>query len=128
MIDAFKTKQEKILFDSPAFALTGANDVLEYEYRMNGLDALKARVAETQRIYTDKKNETSEARMTLEQALAQLDDAIKNTADSIESIRAQITEKKQKIQALEQASLALKKKIAANRQVILDYLANIYSE
>ena len=66
--------------------------------------------------------------MTLEDAINQLDTSIKGTEESIESIRQQITDKKQKIQVLERASIELKKKIALNRQIILEYLANIYSE
>ena len=66
MIDNYKTRHEKILFESLPFTATGANEVLEHEYRMNGLEALKTRLAEVEKYYAEKKQETTIERMTLE--------------------------------------------------------------
>lgn len=35
IIDNFKARHEKILFETMSFTETGANEILEYEYRMN---------------------------------------------------------------------------------------------
>ena len=128
MIDSFKTRQEKILFESLPFTATGANEVLEYEYRINGLEGLKKRLAETTEFYTEKKQETTSQRLTLEAAIAALDKSIAETEKNISDTREKVMAKQQKIQTLELASLELKKKIASHRQIILDYLANMYSE
>lgn len=127
-IDRFKTQHEKILFESLPFTATGANEVLEYEYKMNGLEALKTRMAEVEGYYAEKKTETTAVRMTLENALKKLDEAIAATVRSIEETKNTIAIKQQKILALEMASIELKKKIASHRKTILEYLANMYSE
>lgn len=128
IVDNFKTQHEKILFESLPFTATGANEVLEYEYRMNGLEALKSRMAEVENYYAEKKSEATAERITLEEALKKLDDAILATEKSISETQTLIAQRQQKIIALEIASLELKKKIASHRKTILDYLANIYSE
>lgn len=66
IIDNFKARHEKILFETMSFTETGANEILEYEYRMNGIEALRARMAEMESYYRDKKQESTEARVTLE--------------------------------------------------------------
>lgn len=128
IIDNFKTRHEKILFESLPFTATGANEVLEYEYRMNGLDALKSRMEEIENYYTEKKNQSTADRITLEKAIKQLDDAISATEKSIADTKSTIVDKQQKIQALSVASLELRKKISTYRETILSYLANMYSE
>ena len=128
MIDNYKTRHEKILFESLPFTATGANEVLEYEYRMNGLEALKTRLAEVEKYYAEKKQETTIERMTLEKAIKKIDDAIALTEKSINETKDKITQKQSKIQALDHASIELKKKIASHREIILNYLANMYSE
>lgn len=128
MIDNYKTRHEKILFESLPFTATGANEVLEHEYRMNGLEALKTRLAEVEKYYAEKKQETMIERMTLEKAIKKIDDAIALTEKSINDTKDKITQKQSKIQALDHASIELKKKIASHREIILNYLANMYSE
>lgn len=128
MIDNFKARQEKILFESLPFTASGVNDVLEQEYKMNGLEALKTRMAEVENYYAGKKSETTAQRMTLESAIKKFDDAILATENSINETKQNIFQKQNRIQALETASLELKKKIASHREIILSYLANMYSE
>lgn len=127
-IDSFKVRHEKILFESLPFTATGANEILEYEYRINGLEALKNRIAEAEKFYNEKKTETTRERISLEKAIAALDASIKSTEESIADTQGKIISKQQKIQALEILSLEMKKKIADNRATILGYLANMYSE
>ena len=66
--------------------------------------------------------------MTLEKAIKKIDDAIALTEKSINDTKDKITQKQSKIQALDHASIELKKKIASHREIILNYLANMYSE
>lgn len=127
-IDSFKVRHEKILFESLPFTATGANDVLEYEYKINGLEALKKRVAQAEQFYGEKKNETTFQRLTLENAIAALNTSIASTEQSIADTQGKIIAKQQKIQALDVMSLELKKKIANHKETILSYLANMYSE
>ena len=128
IVDNFKDRQKAILFDTMPFTESGINDILEQEYRMNGLDALKTRIAAVEEFYTEKKNETTVARVSLENTLKTIDTSIQATNTSIEQTQTSILEKKQKIQVLERASLELKKKIHSYRETILSYLANLYSE
>jgi len=128
IVDNFKERHKVILFETLPFTDTGVNDILEQEYRMNGLDALKTRMAGIEEYYVGKKNETASERMTLETALKGIDNSIAATNSSITQTQNTILEKRQKIQVLEHASLELKRKISSYRQTILSYLANIYSE
>ncbi len=128
IVDRFKTQHEKILFESLPFTATGANEVLEYEYRMNGLEALKSRMAEVETYYAEKKSEATSERVTLQAALKKLDDAIAATEKSIEETKRYIAQRQQKILALEMASIELRKRISSHRKTILEYLSNMYSE
>lgn len=127
-IDSFKVRHEKILFESLPFTATGANEVLEYEYRIHGLEALKNRIAEAEKYYDTKKTETTAQRLTLESAIKTLDESIRATEASILDSQSKIVAKQQKINVLEIASLELKKKIDSHRTTLLEYLANMYSE
>lgn len=127
-IDAFKTRHEKILFESLPFTASGANDILEQEYKMNGLKALETRLAEVEKYYGEKKQEVTQKRLTLEAALTQIENAIKVTEQSIADTEGKIIAKQQKVEALNIASMGLQRKIASHRKILLDYLANMYSE
>lgn len=128
MVDNFKVRQEKILFESLPFTDTGANSMLENEYKKNGLEALKAKLESVEKVYVEKKADATNERRTLESSLQALAVSIAATEDAIENAKQQILSKQQKIQTLEFASVELKKKINEHRKIILSYMANIYSE
>lgn len=89
-IDAFKARHEKILFESLPFTATGANDILEHEYKINGIEALQKRIAEATVFYEEKKTETTSARLTLEQAIATIDASIRETESNISDTKTKI--------------------------------------
>lgn len=128
VVDNFKARHEKILFESLPFSASGTNEILEYEYRMNGLDALRSRMAEVENYYTEKKDDAARERVSLETAIATLDRSMQATETAISDTKSQILAKQQRIHTLEYASIELKKKIAEHRKIILSYLANLYSE
>ncbi len=66
--------------------------------------------------------------MTLEDTISSLNDAIASTQSGIDMTQASIDQRNLKIANYQQISSDLKLKIAKNRQIILSYLANIYSE
>jgi murein DD-endopeptidase MepM/ murein hydrolase activator NlpD len=128
ILDNFKETQEEILFESLPFTETGANDILAHEYKMNGLDSLKSRLAVVKDAYVEKKSVVVERRRSLESAIATLDKAIETMATSIQETKNTIYQKEKKIQELHVASFQMKKKIAGHKKIILSYLSNIYSE
>lgn len=128
MIDNYKDRHEKILFESLPFSASWANDILEYEYKKNWLSALKEKMAEVERAYKAKKDETTLRRMSFENTIASLDTAIVFMQKTIENTKNQILEKQKSIELLEFASVQTRKKIAQYRKIILSYLANIYNE
>lgn len=128
MVDNFKVRHEKLLFESLPFSASGANTILENEYKMNGLSALKTKMAEVEEIYKQKKEATTVQRLNFESAIASLESAISLMERSIDQTKTRILEKQKSIELLEYASAQMKKKIAENRKVILEYLSNIYDE
>lgn len=128
ILDNFKQNEEDILFESLPFNETGASDLLSHEYKMNGLDALKSKIALVKQAYQVKKDEVTTKRNTLESAVATLDKAIESTAAEIQETKNQITQKQYKIQEFHLSSIDLKKKVTEYRKIILAYLSNIYSE
>ena len=128
ILDDFKTRQEEILFETIPFTETGANDLLIHEYTMNWLEALRSRLDLIETGYKMKKTLVSEKRFSLEEALRNLDDSIN---ESEKSIQANIDTEKFKsryLEKLQEQSIALKRKIANYRRVILEYISSVYSD
>lgn len=95
---------------------------------MNGLDALKGKLALVKQAYQVKKDEVTERKITLENAVATLSAAIASTEDTITETKNKITQKQYKIQEFHLSSIELKKKITEYKKIILSYLENIYAE
>ena len=128
MLENFKEGEYKILFETLPFGQTGSSDLLQNEYRMNGLEGLKKKLAAVQETYSIKKNLATEKRGSLEQAMSIIDEAITMTEHDIENSEYSILEKRRRIQEYQITSLQLKRKIFKNRSIIFSYLANIHSE
>ena len=128
MLENFKEGEYKILFETLPFGQTGSSDLLQNEYRMNGLEGLKKKLASVQETYSIKKNLATEKRGSLEQAMSIIDEAITMTEHDIENSEYSILEKRRRIQEYQITSLQLKRKIFKNRSIIFSYLANIHSE
>lgn len=128
IIDRFKEQQKEILFESLPFTESGANMILEHEYAKNWLEWIKARLSLVQSAYSIKKEEVSEKRRTLEEALAILDTTIDQSKSNIAILALKIRDKDAKSQELSMMLVELSKKIYVYRETILSYLANIYSE
>lgn len=128
ILDDFKERQKDILFDTNSFGGTGANDIIEQEYVMNWLDALKTRLQAIENVYHEKKSATTAVRASLEEAIKALDTSITNTEQSILDTTTMISQKQIKIQELQANSLSIKIRIKQHRKVILEYLANLYTQ
>jgi murein DD-endopeptidase MepM/ murein hydrolase activator NlpD len=128
ILDSFKAEQKAILFENIPFDEKGINDIYEKEYLMAGIEGLKNRVLETASKYETKKNEMAIQRWSLEDAIAGIENTIADTVADIHKIENQMKEKNQTIDEYESLSIDLSIKIKKNRQTILTYLANIFSE
>lgn len=93
IVDNFKARHEKILFETLPLTASGANDILEYEYRLNGLEALQKRLLEVQKQYEEKKEVTTRQRISLENAILTLNESIRQTEGHIEQTKLRIYEK-----------------------------------
>lgn len=128
IVDNFKSRHEEILFETLPTSATVANEILETEYRLNGLESLKNKLQTIETYYVQKKEETTSKRLTLEEAIKAIDNSIAFTQSWIIETNNSITQKIQKIQTLERASIDLKKRIVDHKKIILSYVANVYSE
>lgn len=128
ILDNFKESEYKILFETLPINQTGSEALLEHEYRMNGLEWLKNKLASMQQTYETKKSFVTEKRTSLEDAIESLDSAIEKTQSDITNSENSILEKQGKIQEYQSTSLQLKRRILKNRTIIFSYLANIHSE
>ncbi len=117
-----------MLFETLPFGQSGSTELLQNEYRMNGLEWLKRKLQSVQETYSIKKNLATEKRNSLEEALWLIDDAVAKTQENIDTSEQSIIEKRSKIQEYQITSLQLKRKIVRNRSVIFQYLASIHSE
>jgi len=127
ILDTFKEGQKEILFENTPMQ-GSENTLLEHEYSMNGLHALKARLEAMKGIYDKEKEVLSYKRQTLEWTISAIQNAIDLTESNIEQIETDIESRTQKIQELQSVSLSYRKKIREHRAIILKYLSNIYTE
>ena len=128
ILDTFKDKHYTILFDTLPFSQSGSDELLEYEYRINGLEWLKKKLDAVQSTYETKKNIASEKRISLEETMKSIEDAVIKTEEDIRNSERSMIEKQWRIQEYQISSLQMKRKIVKNRQIILSYLANIQSQ
>jgi murein DD-endopeptidase MepM/ murein hydrolase activator NlpD len=128
ILDNFKDKQQEILFESVPFTETGANDLLIHEYTMNWLEALGSRLDMIESGYKLKKALVSEKRFSLEEALRVLDISISQTEESLRANRDTIKFKSRYLENLHTKSIEMRRKIVWYRNVILDYIAAVYSQ
>jgi murein DD-endopeptidase MepM/ murein hydrolase activator NlpD len=128
ILDNFKDSEKEILFQNTPIGWSGSNELLQSEYNMNGLEALKARLEWMRTAYDSKRSEVQEKRLSLEDTIRAIDSAILLSTENIEKTESEITTRTAHIQELRSTSLEYRKKIRANRVVILKYLSNIYSE
>ena len=128
ILDNFKDGEKEILFQNTPINGSGSNELLQSEYNMNGLEALKSRLQGMRDAYDTRKIEVQEKRLSLEETIRAIDSAILLSTENIEKIESEIATRTFHIQELRSTSLEYRKKIRANRSVILKYLSNIYSE
>ncbi len=117
-----------MLFDNPALDQSGSTEVYEKEYILTGLEWLKKRLEGVTKAYTEKKQKTTEKRISLEEAVHTIEYHITETAASIAKTEAAMREKNIRIEEYQDLSITLALRIKNNRGIILEYLANIYSE
>ncbi len=128
ILDTFKKEEYELLFETIPFDNSGSHELLEHEYLMSGLDGLKTKLTAMQEVYSVKKGFMTEKRLNLETAIGIIEGAIHSTESEIVKIQTDIESKQTNIQQYTITSLELKKKTEKNKQIILSYLANIYSE
>ena len=128
ILDTFKKEEYELLFETIPFDNSGSHELLEHEYLMSGLDGLKTKLTAMQEVYSVKKGFMTEKRLNLEAAIGIIEGAIHSTESEIVKIQTDIESKQTNIQQYTITSLELKKKTEKNKQIILSYLANIYSE
>ncbi len=128
ILDTFKEKHEAILFRTQPVSEGIIENVFEKEYKMHGIQSLISKVESIQWNYGEKKDALSERRSTLEETIAIFDKKIAETNDSISGTLLSIQEKREQIQGYNVQSIGIKKEINKNKQVILKYLAYIYTK
>jgi murein DD-endopeptidase MepM/ murein hydrolase activator NlpD len=128
ILDNFKKQEYEILFENMPFSQSGMNDIYEKEYILAGIEWLKARVADTTKVYESKKQEFKDKRLDLEGAIATIESAIEDTVSDIRDIERDMKSKNTLIDEYQDLSIGLSVRIKQNHTIILAYLANIYAE
>jgi len=128
IIDRFKEQQKEILFERLPLSETNVNAILQEEYALSWLEWLRSRIWLMQTAYTIKKEEVTNRRQTLEEALEILDATITQSENQLAISSLRIYQKDMRWQELSQELVDISKKIYAYRQVILSYLHHIYRE
>ncbi len=130
IINNFKAQEKRMLFESLPFSASsqGANDFLEQEYRINGLESLKQKLAEKEVEFESKRQEAKNRMNTLEQRMKQIDASIAETEKNIQETEETIKKKEKSIEIWKQAQVQTQYKADTYKATILDYLANIYSQ
>jgi hypothetical protein len=128
IINNFKSEEYTLLFETLPFDGSGSEDLLEYEYKMNGLEGLKKKLNTLSDIYSKEKDKVTGQRITLEMILSRLDKSIVQTEKTISDAETTIQEKSRQIQMYHDRTLQLKQKIQSNRATISTYLVSIHAE
>jgi murein DD-endopeptidase MepM/ murein hydrolase activator NlpD len=128
VIENFKREEYAILFENLPFDQSGSTEIYQKEYILTGLEWLKKRLEATTRAYQWKKMETTEKRISLEEAINTLENSIADTAADIYKTEKSMQEKNARIEEYQDLSIDLSVRIKKNRNTILTYLANIYSQ
>lgn len=92
------------------------------------MEALRSRLELVESGYKLKKDLMSQKRLSLEEALRNLDDAIAESEKSIQSNTDTERFKTKFLEKLQEQSVELKRKIAEYRSIILEYIASVYSD
>jgi murein DD-endopeptidase MepM/ murein hydrolase activator NlpD len=128
ILDAFKREEYAMLFENAPFDQSGATEIYQKEYILNGLDGLRKKLEATTKIYQEKKDDTTKRKTTLEEAITSIENNIADTVAWIYKTEKSIETKNSHIEEYQDLSLQLSIRIKKNRATILSYLANIYSE
>ncbi len=128
IIDNFKREQYAILFENVPFDQSGATEIYEKEYILNGLEWLRKRLEATTKVYQEKKSATTDKKTSLEEAIIRLENSIADTAADAYKTEQSMQEKNNRIEEYQTLAIDLSVRIKKNRATILTYLANIYSQ
>ena len=128
IIDNFKREQYAILFENLPFDQSGASEIYEKEYILNGLEWLRKRLEATAKAYQAKKSATTDKKISLEEAINTLENSIADSAADAYKTERSMQEKNSRIEEYQDLSIDLSVRIKKNRATILSYLANIYSQ
>jgi septal ring factor EnvC (AmiA/AmiB activator) len=80
------------------------------------------------KVYIARKQETTEKKLSLEEAIANIDYHITQTAADIRKTEVSMTEKNTRITEYQDLATTLALRIQNNRSVLLSYIANLYTE
>lgn len=128
IIDNFKREQYAILFENLPFDQSGATEIYEKEYILNGLEWLRKKLETTAKAYQSKRSATIDKKISLEEAINTLENSIADTAADAYKTEQSMQEKNVRIEEYQDLSIDLSVRIKKNRATILTYLANIYSQ
>jgi murein DD-endopeptidase MepM/ murein hydrolase activator NlpD len=128
ILDAFKDEEYSILFENSPFDESDMNDIYEKEYMMAGIKWLKSRLDDVVKQYEEKKAHMVSQRITLEEAIIMIENSITDTAADIRNIEMRMREKNLEIEEYKDLSIDLSRRIKKNREILLSYVANIYTE
>ena len=128
IIDNFKKEQYAILFENLPFDQSWMTEIYEKEYILNWLDWLRKRLEQTSKAYVEKKDQASQKKLNLEEAINTLENSIADTSADMYKTEKSMQEKNSRIEEYQDLSIELSVRIKRNRAIILSYLANIYSQ
>ncbi|MDQ1344351.1 MAG: Peptidase protein [Patescibacteria group bacterium] len=127
ILDNFKDKQEELLFDNTPFMLGEESGLFDSQARVQTLEKVLARLENAKSQYQERKIALQSEKVTLRNMLKRLDASIETSMGMIRDTEINIVKGNRNISELQTKISDLKKKIEANRKVILEYLTYVYS-
>lgn len=129
ILENFKRQEKEMIFESDATLLdTSDKSILSTYRRLNVYKNLWDKI-QTKREYLQNQNEKIVSRVdSLEKSVEQLDKDINSLVAEVNSINEQIIDTKDKIEINKETIDLLKRKIAENTEVLLEYMVYLYKK
>lgn len=129
ILENFKRQEKEMIFESDAALLDDADkSILNTYRRLNVYKNIGDRI-QSKREYLENQSEKIISRASsLEASIAELDADINTLVAEVNSINQQIIDTKQKIEVNKETIDLLKRKIADNTEVLLEYMIYLYKK
>jgi len=129
ILENFKREEYEMIFESDASLIANEDaGILSTSRKVNIYNSISSNI-KSKREYLEYQNEKIVSRVnSLEDSIAELNEGIEDIVKEVNKINYEIVETKDQIEVNKKTVTLLKKKVADNSQVLLDYIAYVYKK